>query len=266
MSVDKERRSNRSSDAGGHSTILYVRNISDRVKYDDLRHLFQKYGKLNDVTMPLDYYSGLPKGYCFIEFDDPRDAKEAHYRMARQRLFGREIEVEFARGTRKTAGEMRNRNSDRREPDRYSRNDRADRRSRDRSDRKYQREQSRSMSRDRSRSRSPTRNHSQIRNRSRTPSRGRSHSRNRSQSRDRSRSRSHNNKDKKDKSRSHEVNSRSRTRSPTKISGPRHSRSASRDKSRPRDSRSRSRSSLKNSPKSDTDTKATIRSISPSPA
>lgn len=96
---------------GGHPTILYVRNISDKVRYEDLKHLFQKYGKLIDVTIPLDYYSGYPKGYCFIEYEDPRDAEEAHYRMARQRLFGREIEVEFARGNRKTAGEMRNRES-----------------------------------------------------------------------------------------------------------------------------------------------------------
>ena len=35
-------------------------------------------------------------------YEDPRDAEEAHYKMARQRLFGREIEVEFARGDRKS--------------------------------------------------------------------------------------------------------------------------------------------------------------------
>jgi FUS-interacting serine-arginine-rich protein 1 len=50
-----------------------------------------------DVVIPLDYYSGNPKGYCFVEYEDGRDAEEAQYRMDRQRLFGREIEVEFAR-------------------------------------------------------------------------------------------------------------------------------------------------------------------------
>lgn len=63
------------------SPTLYVRNISDRVRYDDLRRLFQKYGKIVDVTIPLDYYSGNPKGYCFIEFEDPRDAEKAQYQM-----------------------------------------------------------------------------------------------------------------------------------------------------------------------------------------
>ena len=37
-----------------------------------------------------------------ITYEDTRDAEEAQYRMDRQRLFGREIEVEFARGDRKS--------------------------------------------------------------------------------------------------------------------------------------------------------------------
>ncbi len=34
-------------------------------------------------------------------YEDPRDAEDALYRLDRQRLYGREIEVEFARGDRK---------------------------------------------------------------------------------------------------------------------------------------------------------------------
>lgn len=35
-------------------------------------------------------------------YEDPRDAEEALHRLDRQRLFGRELEVEFARGERKS--------------------------------------------------------------------------------------------------------------------------------------------------------------------
>ena len=63
------------------SATLYLRNLSDRVRYEDLKRLFQKYGKLVDVTIPLDYYSRQPKGYCFIEYEDPRDAEKAQYHM-----------------------------------------------------------------------------------------------------------------------------------------------------------------------------------------
>jgi hypothetical protein len=37
-----------------------------------------------------------------LTYEDPRDAEEAQYRLDRQRLFGRELEVEFARGDRKS--------------------------------------------------------------------------------------------------------------------------------------------------------------------
>lgn len=94
---------------GGMPTTLYVRNISSRCRYDDLKSFFSHYGKILDITIPLDYYSGMPKGFCFIEFEDPRDAEEAQYRLDRKYFFGREIDVEFARGTRQTASDMRNR-------------------------------------------------------------------------------------------------------------------------------------------------------------
>ena len=42
------------------------------------------------------------KNLTQFTFEDPRDAEEAQYRMNRQRLFGKEIEVEFARGERKS--------------------------------------------------------------------------------------------------------------------------------------------------------------------
>lgn len=201
MSRERERRSGYRPAHSGHPTILYVRNISDRVRYDDLRHLFQKYGKIVDVTIPLDYYSGMPKGYCFVEFEDPRDAEEAHYRMARQRLFGREIEIEFARGDRKTASEMRTRAKDRRYgSDRYDDRE-GSRRERRGGERRRERSRSRSggdrrrspeTRRDRSKSReansySRSRSRSNPRNKNHSPQPARSVSRDRSRTRSKSR-------------------------------------------------------------------------------
>jgi len=37
-----------------------------------------------------------------VTFDDARDAEDAMYNLDRTRLYGREIEVEFARGDRKS--------------------------------------------------------------------------------------------------------------------------------------------------------------------
>jgi FUS-interacting serine-arginine-rich protein 1 len=71
-------------------------------RYDDLRRLFQKYGKIVDITIPLDYHSRTSRGYAFILYEDARDAEEALYKLDKQPLFGRELEVEFARGDRKS--------------------------------------------------------------------------------------------------------------------------------------------------------------------
>jgi len=150
---------------------LYVRNLSDRVRYEDLKRLFQKYGRVVDVTIPLDYYSRTPKGFCFVQYEDERDAEEALHKLDRQRLFGREIEIEFARGDRKTPGEMRTRDKDRRYPRDYD------------YDRRGRRSRSRSRSRDRHRHRdgSYSRSRSYSKHRSASPRR-------KSVSRDRSRS------------------------------------------------------------------------------
>lgn len=176
----------------GAPTTLYVRNVSTRCRYDDLKSFFQNYGKIIDVTIPLDYYSGMPKGFCFVEFDDPRDAEEAQYRLDRKYFFGREIDVEFARGTRQTASDMRTRDRrfdqrrsnsrDRNSRDRYSR----DRNSRGRSSRGRYEDDRRSRS-PRSRTRSRSRDERRETNRSkrkveRSPSRERSYSKSRSRS------------------------------------------------------------------------------------
>ncbi|CAF0745832.1 unnamed protein product [Didymodactylos carnosus] len=76
---------------------LYVRNISDRVRYEDLKRLFAKHGRIVDITVPLDYYT------------HPRDAEDAMRYLDRYRLHNRELEIEFARGDRKTPSEMRTR-------------------------------------------------------------------------------------------------------------------------------------------------------------
>lgn len=67
-----------------------------------MRHAFGKYGHIVDVTVPVNYHSGRPKGFAFVEFEDYRDAEDAIYYLNHTRLRGREITVEFTRGTRKS--------------------------------------------------------------------------------------------------------------------------------------------------------------------
>uniref|UniRef100_A0A3Q3K5Z9 Serine/arginine-rich splicing factor 10 n=1 Tax=Monopterus albus TaxID=43700 RepID=A0A3Q3K5Z9_MONAL len=160
------------------NTSLFVRNIADESRPEDLRREFGRYGPIVDVYIPLDFYTRQPRGF------DVRDAEDALHSLDRKWVCGRQIEIQFAQGDRKTPNQMKAK--ERRSPGRSSRYDDYDRDSR--------RRRSRSRSYERYRSRSPSYDHRRRRSekvrRTRTPSRSRSRSVSRSHSRSRSRSRS----------------------------------------------------------------------------
>ncbi|XP_071171368.1 serine/arginine-rich splicing factor 10-like isoform X3 [Mytilus galloprovincialis] len=192
------------------NSSLYVRNVPDTVREDDLRAMFGKYGHLTDVYIPQDYFTRRSRGFAYIQYEDPRDADDALYNLDRTRFMGRELEIEFARGDRKTPNQMRGKERG----SRYGGRDDYDRRggsrrhrSRSRSPRRRSRSRSRSRDRRRSRSRSRGR-------RSRSRSRGR---KSYSHSKSRSRSRSHDRKGSGDRDRERSRSySRSASRSPRK--------------------------------------------------
>lgn len=81
--------------------------ISNLNRSDDLWRLFEKFGELKDIYIPRDYETGEPRGFAYVQFADPQDAKEALRKMDREIVDGREITVMFAEGERKTPAQMR---------------------------------------------------------------------------------------------------------------------------------------------------------------
>lgn len=162
-------------------TSLLVRNLRRDCRPDDLRRPFGKFGRVKDIYLPRDYYTGEPRGFGFIQYYDPEDAADAKYHMDGQILLGREVTVVFAEENRKKPSEMRAR-------ERVGSRDRSyDRRSRSP---RYSRSRSpvyspRSRSRSRSYSPAPKRKHYSRRSPAR---RERSLSRSPADSRSRSRS------------------------------------------------------------------------------
>ncbi|XP_015916055.1 serine/arginine-rich splicing factor 10 [Parasteatoda tepidariorum] len=157
------------------NSSLFVRNVPDSARPEELRRLFGKYGPITDVYIPLDYYNRRPRGFAYVQFEDIRDAEEALNELDRMRFYGRELEIEFAQGDRKTPQEMRGkeRRGSRRSPHRggSSRYDDHRRRGRSRSRSPYYRDRSPgyrkrrfsgSRSRSRSRSRSKERYHRSV--------------------------------------------------------------------------------------------------------
>ncbi|XP_060756297.1 serine/arginine-rich splicing factor 10 isoform X1 [Neoarius graeffei] len=160
------------------NTSLFIRNISDESRPEDLRREFGRYGPIVDVYIPVDFYSRRPRGFAYIQFEDVRDAEDALHNLDRKWVCGRQIEIQFAQGDRKTPSQMRSK--ERRSPRSFSRYDDYER------DGRYRRSRSRSY--DRRRSRSPS--YERRPRRSDSPRDSRSYSRyRRSRSRDNDRSR-----------------------------------------------------------------------------
>ncbi|VDD82069.1 unnamed protein product [Mesocestoides corti] len=46
---------------------VHVKNLADGVRHEDLRYAFGKYGHVVDVTVPVNYHTGRPKGFAFLQ-------------------------------------------------------------------------------------------------------------------------------------------------------------------------------------------------------
>ncbi|XP_071382308.1 serine/arginine-rich splicing factor 10 isoform X4 [Centroberyx affinis] len=179
------------------NTSLFVRNISDESRPEDLRREFGRYGPIVDVYIPLDFYTRRPRGFAYIQFEDVRDAEDALHNLDRKWVCGRQIEIQFAQGDRKTPNQMKSK--ERHSPRSFSRYDDGDRDGR--------RRRSRSRSYDRRRSRSPS--YERRPRRSESPRDSRSYGRHR-------RSRSHENERYRGPPREHH-RAKSQSRSPSPV-------------------------------------------------
>ncbi|KRY30339.1 Serine/arginine-rich splicing factor 12, partial [Trichinella spiralis] len=110
---------------GQPNVSLYIRNVPYEARDDELRAMFSKYGPVRDVYIPLDYYTRRPRGFAYIEYpfnyyillQEVELIKHlclAIYRVRNWALLyflngyhGSDLEVEFAKGDRKTPREMR---------------------------------------------------------------------------------------------------------------------------------------------------------------
>ncbi|KAH7039253.1 SC35-like splicing factor SCL30a, 30a kd [Linnemannia elongata] len=159
---------------------LYVSGFKDTTRPSDLATLFEPHGRIADVYIPKDYYSGLPRGFAYIQYHDEEDARRVFESGEQFILDGRKLALQYAQGRRKSPNQMRGNGG------RGGGGGGGDRRRSRSADRHY-----RPSSRRYSRSRSPSRDRRDRRRDSRSPRRRRSYSRSRSRSpRSRSRSRS----------------------------------------------------------------------------
>ncbi len=76
---------------------LYVGNLSYSVTKEMLEELFGKVGKVETVNIVTDRYSGLSRGFGFVEMANPNEASEAIKQLNGQTVADRQIIVNEAR-------------------------------------------------------------------------------------------------------------------------------------------------------------------------
>jgi RNA recognition motif-containing protein len=78
------------------SVRLFVGNLPYDATEKELRELFSAVGPLSQVFLPIDRGSGKPRGFAFVEFNDPGQAQEAIRRFNNQMFKGRPITIKEA--------------------------------------------------------------------------------------------------------------------------------------------------------------------------
>lgn len=76
-------------------TRVYVGNLNDTVKKEEIEDEFNKYGKLNSVWVALN-----PPGFAFVEFSSKEDAQTACDSLNGQECLGSTLKVEISRPRR----------------------------------------------------------------------------------------------------------------------------------------------------------------------
>jgi len=94
-SRERERR-DRHEDPNGGDT-LYVSGLHPKTTEAELEARFSKYGKVVSCKLITDPRSHESRGFAFIKYEHPDDAREAIFHLDRTDLDGRQITVEKAR-------------------------------------------------------------------------------------------------------------------------------------------------------------------------
>jgi len=86
---------------------LYIGNLPYEVTEEDLKTNFSEVGKVLSVNIIKDKYTGLSRGFGFVEMDTEKDAEEAIKKFNGGQLLGKTITVNEARAKTDQGGPRR---------------------------------------------------------------------------------------------------------------------------------------------------------------
>ena len=75
---------------------LLIRNLSRTTTEEEIRALFEAYGKVQSCSLVMDKKSGLSKGFGFVEMPSPGESKAAMKNLNGKDVAGKLIRVKKA--------------------------------------------------------------------------------------------------------------------------------------------------------------------------
>jgi RNA recognition motif-containing protein len=76
---------------------IYVGNVLREATEDDLRQAFEPFGQVTSIKIIKDRYTGISRGFGFVEMPDYQEAKSALSGLNGRDLKGRSLKVNEAR-------------------------------------------------------------------------------------------------------------------------------------------------------------------------
>jgi len=83
------------------SNRIYVGFVDWDITIEDIKKLFQKFGKIESCDLPIKPRTGKHKGFCFIEFEHLKSAEGAISQMNGFELNRKHLKVEYAKPQKK---------------------------------------------------------------------------------------------------------------------------------------------------------------------
>lgn len=85
-----------STNTSGQKHDIFVGNLAFSTTEDQLYTAFSELGRIIKIRMVSDLETGKPRGFAFIEFEDPQAALSAIRNMNEYEINGRKIRVNFS--------------------------------------------------------------------------------------------------------------------------------------------------------------------------
>lgn len=97
----RERRPvNRGTDEErASSKTLFVGNLPFNFEERDVAHLMERFGPLRKITIPTERFARRNRGFCFVEFEERRDAEDAMQKYQGYAVEGRELRLDWDVGS-----------------------------------------------------------------------------------------------------------------------------------------------------------------------